>query len=291
MTGPQTGTPKGGTTFLAPGSVEEAIAAFDTPDAVAVAGGTSIGLLLGQGLLAPGTLVWLGRIPELSRLEVLDDELSIGATSTLATLAGDPRVRKSAPALADAAASVGNIRVRAVATIGGALAHADPRQDLPPALVALGARVEVVGPEGRRELAVDELIDGFMSTALRPGEVITNVRVPLPPGRRSSYLRFTPGSVDDYPTVAAAATVTVADSALTAASLAIGGAGPAPYAVPEAEELLGSEEDRWPHVVAAVAEAAARRADPVDDRLGSAAYKRHMVAVWARRAIERCLTG
>ncbi len=284
-----TDPPSGEAAFLVPGTVEAAVEALGAAGAVAVAGGTSIGLLVGQGLLAPSVLVWLGRIPELSVLEEGDGQMSIGATTTLATLAAHPRVRTAVPALADAAASVGNTRVRAVATIGGALGHADPRQDLPPALLALDARVEVAGGRGRRHLAIDELIDGFMSTDLGPDEVITAVRVPLVDGRRSCYLRFTPGSADDYPTVAVAATAEVADGVPTAVRLAIGGAGPAAYLVPEAEQVEGAPEGRWAAEVAEVAEAAARRADPVDDRLGSAAYKRRMVAVWARRALERCL--
>ena len=284
-----TDPPSGEAAFLVPGTVEAAVEALGATGAVAVAGGTSIGLLVGQGLLAPSVLVWLGRIPELSVLEEGDGQMSIGATTTLATLATHPRVRTAVPALADAAASVGNTRVRAVATIGGALGHADPRQDLPPALLALDARVEVAGGRGRRHLAIDELIDGFMSTDLGPDEVITAVRVPLVDGRRSCYLRFTPGSADDYPTVAVAATAEVADGVPTAVRLAIGGAGPAAYLVPEAEQVEGAPEGRWVAEVAEVAEAAARRADPVDDRLGSAAYKRRMVAVWARRALERCL--
>ncbi|MDA8312237.1 MAG: FAD binding domain-containing protein [Actinomycetota bacterium] len=286
-----TGTSAADAAFLVPSTVEAAVEALGDagPGAVALAGGTSIGLLIGQGLLAPSALVWLGRIPELSVLQEEDERMSIGATVTLAALAADPRVRSAAPALADAAASVGNTRVRAVATIGGALVHADPRQDLPPVLLALDARVEVAGRGGRRCLAVDQLIDGYLSTDLGQEEVVTAVRVPLVDGRRSCYLRFTPGSADDYPTVAAAASVRVVDGVPTAVHLAIGGAGPTAYLVPEAEEVQGAPARRWAKAVAEVAEAAARRADPVDDRLGSAAYKRRMVAVWARRALERCL--
>jgi carbon-monoxide dehydrogenase medium subunit len=275
--------------FVVPDTVGAAVEALGAPGAVAVAGGTSIGLLVGQGLLVPDALVWLGGIPELSVLEESQGRLTIGAATPLETLATDARVRRSARALAEAAASVGNTRVRAVATVGGALAHADPRQDLPPALLALGARVEVAGRQGRRHLTIDELIDGFMSTALDPDEVITAVRVPVPAGRRSASLRFTPGSVDDYPTVAVAATATLADGVAVAATVAVGGAAPAPYLVGEAGALEGAPVREWPHLVAAVADAAARRADPVDDRLGSAPYKRRMVAVWVRRALGRCL--
>src|SRR5579875_1768831 len=285
LSAPSAGDP----VFHAPRTLEEAFDALAEDGAVALAGGTSVGLLVGQGLLAPTALVWLGRIPGLGSVGVAEGPLSLGATATLASLASDPRVRTAAPALADAAAAVGNTRVRAVATAGGALAHADPRQDLPPALLALDARVEVAGPRGRRELRIDELVCGFMSTDLAPDELITAVRVPAPPGLRSVYLRFTPGSTADYPTVAAAASARRdARGRLLSVTLSLGAVGPTVLAVPEAAALAG---ERTPSAasVAAVADAAARRARPVATRLGSAAYVRAMAAVWARRALTACL--
>lgn len=277
--------------FVVPASVDEAVAALADEEAVAVAGGTSIGLLVGQGLLAPSALVWLGRIPELTEVAVRDGRLVLGAGVTLWDLAAHPDVRRHLPALAAAADVVGNVRVRAVATVGGALAHADPRQDLPPVLLAHDAEVEVAGPGGRRQLPVDELVTGFMSTSLAPGEVLTSVSVPLVAGRRGRYRRFTPGSADDYPTVAVAAALTVADGAITAARVAVGGAGPRAFLVPEAEALVGSPADASRAPLAVVAAAAAERAEPVDDRLGSAAYKRRMAAVWVRRVLEECCAG
>lgn len=275
--------------FVVPATVEEAVAALADEEAVAVAGGTSIGLLVGQGLLAPSALVWLGRIPELTEVTVRDGNLVLGAGVTLWDLAAHPDVRRHLPALADAAGSVGNVRVRAVATVGGALVHADPRQDLPPVLIAYDAQVEVAGPEGRRHLPVDELVTGFMSTSLVPGEVVTSVAVPLVAGRRGCYHRFTPGSSDDYPTVAVAATVTVAEGTVVGARVAVGGAGPRAFLVPEAGALAGTPAHRAP--LATVAAAAAERAEPVDDRLGSAAYKRRMASVWVRRVLEQLDLG
>lgn len=280
--------------FLSPASVDEALEAMAEPDAVAVAGGTSIGLLVGQGLLAPTRLVWLGRIPELGTIAAQDGALVVGAGVTLRAVTGHPSVATFLPAVREAAAAVGNTRIRAVATVGGALAHADPRQDLPPALVAHRAEVEVAGRGGRRFLPLEELATGFMTTVLEPDELITAVRIPLVAGSRSVYRRYTPASADDYPTVSAAATATVARGTVAAVRLVIGGAGPTPYVVPEAEALVGTPGALvgTPEALAAidgVADAAARRAEPVDDRLGSAAYKRRMVAVWARRVLRSCL--
>ncbi|MGH9094678.1 MAG: FAD binding domain-containing protein, partial [Acidimicrobiales bacterium] len=221
--------------FIAPATVEAAVEALGAPDALAVAGGTSVGLLIGQGLVAPATLVWLGRIPELTRIRREGDRLVVGAGVTLRALAADPTVAAELPAVAAAADAVGNTRIRAVATIGGALAHSDPRQDLPPALIAHQADVEVAGRHGRRTLPLHRLATGFMSTVLEADEIITSVSVPLVAGRRSVYHRYTPGSVDDYPTVAVAATlVQHGDDLVAAATVAVGGAGPTPYLVPEA---------------------------------------------------------
>jgi carbon-monoxide dehydrogenase medium subunit len=270
--------------FVVPATVEEAVAALADEEAVAVAGGTSIGLLVGQGLLAPSVLVWLGRIPEMAEVAVRDGSLVLGAGVTLWDLAAHPDVRRHLPALADAAGSVGNVRVRAVATVGGALVHADPRQDLPPVLIAYDAHVEVAGPGGRRHLSVDELATGFMSTSLAPGEVVTSVVVPLVADRRGLYRRFTPGSSDDYPTVGVAAAVTVAEGNIVGARVVVGGAGPRAFLISEADALIGTPVYRAP--LARVAAGAAAQAEPVDDRLGSAAYKRRMAAVWVRRVLE-----
>src|SRR5579875_1665193 len=277
------------TRFVAPTTLPEALSALRADGALAVGGGTAVGLLLGQSLIEPRVLVWLGRIPALRRITADGAGLRIGAAVTLRELSRHPAVRSSLSALAASAAMAGNPRIRSVATVGGALAHADPRQDLPPALVALGAVVEITGPDRRRTLPVDGLATGVMQTVLQPGELITAVRIPLVPGRRSVYLRFTPGSTADYPTVAAAASACRdARGKLLSVTLSLGAAGPTVLAVPEAAGLAGQLSPSAA-AVAAVADAAARRARPVSTRLGSAAYVRAMAAVWARRALAACL--
>ncbi len=272
--------------FVAPSSIGEAVDAMGAPDAIAVSGGTSVGLLIGQGLLAPATVVWLGRIPELRGIRHDGHQLVIGAGVTLRSLASDPAVAVGLPAVAAAAAAVGNARIRAVATIGGAIAHADPRQDLPPALLAQHAEVEIAGRQGRRRLPLHELATGFMSTVLEPDELITEVRIPIVAGQRGCYQRFTPASNDDYPTVAVASTVVLdPDGTVTDAAVAVGGAASTAYLVPEASSLVGgrgSQADRE-----AVGAAAAARSQPTGDRLGSPAYKREMVAIWTARNLAR----
>jgi carbon-monoxide dehydrogenase medium subunit len=272
--------------FVAARSLAEAVDHLASDEeAVACSGGTSIGLLVGQGLLVPSQLVWLGRVPGLDSIDVDGGTLRVGAMVTMAQLAEHPVVRSALPAVAAAAAAVGNPRVRAVATVGGALAHADPRQDLPPALLAVRAEVAVVGPTGDRRLPLADLPRGFMDTALEAGELVTTVYVPLVDRRRSCYLRFTPGSVADYPTVGTAASVQWdANGMLDAARVAVAGVAPVPLVLDVA--VAGDVID-----LDAAATTVADTASPVDDRLGSASYKRDMAAVWVRRALTACLAA
>ncbi|MBO0771020.1 MAG: FAD binding domain-containing protein, partial [Actinobacteria bacterium] len=268
--------------FRSPVTLAEALAELaGDEDAMALGGGTSVALLLKHGLIEPRRLVWLGRVRGLGEIQAgQDGSLAIGATVTLRELAASAAVRRLAPALAAAAGQVGNPRVRAVATVGGALAHADPRQDLPPALLALAATARIAGPAGEREVPLAGFYTGFMETVLAPGELVTQVVVPAGPGRRSVYLRFTPASEGDFPVIGAAAAVARgADGLVTGAALALAGAGPVPLLIPAAGELAG----RVPAAadIEPVAAAAAAAATAVSDQRGSARYKQAMAAEWA----------
>jgi carbon-monoxide dehydrogenase medium subunit len=207
---------------------------------------------------------------------------------TLRELCRSPLVWSRMPALAGAAAQVGNPRVRAVATVGGAMAHADPRQDLPPVLLALGARIGMAGPGGTRQVPLAGFLHGFMETELAEDELVTEVVVPWEPGLRAAYRRFTPGSADDFPVVSVAAAVSLRpDGSVGSARVALGGVGSTAMLADEAAGLLAGRPLE-PATIAAAAAAAAAAAQPWDDRQGSAGYKRHMVEVWTRRTLEAC---
>jgi carbon-monoxide dehydrogenase medium subunit len=265
--------------FLTPTTLEEALAELAaSEDALVLGGGTSVGMLLKNELIQPSKIVWLARIPELSSL----------ATVTLREIAASALVRRDYPALAYAAGQVGNPRVRAVATLGGALAHSDARQDVPPVLYALEARVGIAGPSGRREVPVSGFHTGFLETVLAPGELITEVVIPAVTGRTAAYARFTPGSAEDYPTVGAAAAVTRdSDGRVTKAVLAIGAAGPVPLLVSGVTEHLGSEPGEAE--IDAAAQSVRAAAQPLDDQRGSARYKKAMAAEWSARVLRACL--
>jgi CO/xanthine dehydrogenase FAD-binding subunit len=272
--------------FVAPSSVAAVLDELADPGAVLVGGGTSLALLARAGLIEPSRYVSVGGVPELRGIEVVGETLEIGTATTLRELARDARVQASVPALAYAADNVGNPRVRAVATLGGAICHGDPRQDLPPVLLAAGATLRVVSARGSREIEIAAFYTGFMDNLLEDDELVTAVVVPVSVGFRSGYVRFTPNSADDYPTVAAAVSVSTDDDGLVrVARLALGGVdATAVLALEAAAALVGGVLDH--DSIQAAAHLAAEHCEPTSDNRGSEEYKRAMIDVILRRGLE-----
>lgn len=285
--------------FVAPATIDGALDELAAGEALALAGGTSIALLLKNQLTEADRLVYLGRIPELAGIREERSQLRIGPTVTLRELAAASPVRARLPALAEAAGKVGNPRIRAVATVGGAVIHGDPRQDLPPVLLAAGASVRLASKRGTREMELGQFLQGFFETAIEPGELLTDVLVPLDPAVRCLYRRFNAGSEDDYPTVTVAASWRLrSDGTVTAARVAVGGAAPTVRLAAEAGTLLEGTVPS-PDIIARAAASAAAGCSPSGASPfhgGMAGYKRAMVEVWVRRALtalssDRGVTG
>lgn len=279
--------------FAQPRTVAEAARLASEPGALVVAGGTAVGVLLRQGFVEPDRLVWIGRIPELRGVEVTPGgDLRVGAAVTLDELALSPVVLERCPMLVQAARAVGNARVRAVATVGGAVAHADPRQDLLPPLLAADASVRVAGDQGVRAVRLrDGFFRGLLETGLAPGELVTAVCLPSPGERVEGYERFTPASMDDYPTVSVAARVRLEPTGEVASSaVAVGGAGSTPVVAAEAVGVLAGRRPTS-DVVAEAARAVGAAVDPTDDERGSARYKAAMAQAVTRRLLARILAA
>lgn len=279
--------------FVTAHDVDEAIERLvrDGDDAHLMAGGTSVVLLLKQGLIEPAVLVSLARIPELTTITVEPTRLVVGAMTSLHRLARHPALLERVPAVADAVAQVATVRVRNQATIGGNLAHADPAQDPPPALLVHDASVRVRGPQGERDIALADLFVDVFETSIEPDEVLISVSIPTPAaGTRAVYRPFLPRTVDDYATVSVAALATLdPDGRVGHVRIALGNAGAVPMRAGAAEAaLLGRAPTAA--LLDEVAALAADDADPVDDIRGTAGYKRDMLRVWTRRALE-AVTG
>lgn len=277
-------------TFRRPETLAQAFDDLEE-DALLLAGGQSLILLMNTGLLYPTRLVSLARLEELHGLRLDGDVIDIGALCTHERISTDPVVRARLPVAVRTFRNVGNARVRASGTLGGNLVHADPAQDPPVLLAALDAHVVIEGPGGRRLLASRDVATGPMSASLEEDEILTRVRVPMPgAGTVCSYIKFQSGSADDYATVSVAAKVTTDASGMVLdARLAAGAVGPTPLVLDEASELLAGRHLDDEDVLSAVGRAARDGVAPSSDRRGSADYKRAMTGVMVVRALRACL--
>ena len=193
-----------------PKSLAEAVKLLDPDDATVrpIAGGTALMLMMKAGVFRPEKLVSLRKIEsKYSSIAAAGDGLRIGAMTTLAALERSAEVKKHAPVVTRTLLTLSNIRVRNVATVGGALAHGDPHMDLPPVLMALGATLTVIGPKGERKLAVEDLFSGYYETVLEKNELIAEVHVPSQGARKAAYMKVTTGSADDWPALGVAAVI------------------------------------------------------------------------------------
>jgi len=275
--------------YRAPRVVDEALAVLREygEDARVVAGGTALVTMMRQHLVRPGCLVSLRDVQGLSRIEATNGALRLGAMVTHREAEVSPLVRERLPVLAETFRRVATVRIRHMATIGGALAHADPNQDPPVTLLALDARVEVRGAGGRRELPLGEFFRDYYETVLEPGELVTGITVPLlPAATGATFLKFLPRTADDYATVAVAATVTLEPDGerCREARIALGSVGVTPLRGRAAEALLAGER-LGERVLQAAGEAVKGEVDPLSDHRGSAAYKREMTGVMIGRAL------
>jgi carbon-monoxide dehydrogenase medium subunit len=241
------------------------------------------------GLAQPDALIDLRRIASLREIRTEDGTIAIGALTTHRDIAHDPTVRAKLPALAEAAGAVGDLQVRARGTIGGSLAHADPAADEPAPALAYDATIRAVGPKGRRDIKASEYFKGTFETALAENEIIAEVRFPVPAARTgSAYAKFAhPAS--GFAITGVAAVVTLgSDGTVERAAIGVTGAAAAAYRATAAEKgLAGTNGD--PKAIAAAAAKAAEGITALSDLAASSDYRKHLVTVYARRAIERAL--
>lgn len=271
--------------YLAPTRLDEALSLL-TPQAVPLAGGTDLFLRMERRQTQPDTVVDLKRIPDMDGVETVDGGVRIGALALMETLAASPLISDPYDALAQSARVVGSIQTRNRATVGGNLANASPAADTATPLMALGATVEAADVGGTREIPVHELFLGPGRTALREGELLTAVRVPALPARAGSAFQRCVRTAMDIAVVNCAAFVRLdSDGIIAEARIALGAVGPTPLRAPAAENRLeGRSFDAADADEAA--ECAVEDASAIDDVRASADYRREMVRVLTRRAVE-----
>jgi carbon-monoxide dehydrogenase medium subunit len=274
--------------YVAPKTLAEAVSLIvqHGDGAKLLAGGHSLVPAMKLRLAQPRVLIDLSRVADLSYIREEAGQIRIGAMTTHYQLESSSLLRSRCPLLPETAAHIGDAQVRNKGTIGGSLAHADPAADWPAAVLALRAEIIVVGPAGERVIAADDFFVDMMTTALRAGEIVREVRVPLPPARTGhAYLKVRqPAS--GFAVVGVAATVTVApDGTCAAAGVGITGVGAKPYRAAAAEaKLKGSKLDAAS--VSAAATEVAKGVDVNSDLYASADYRAHLAQVYTRRAIQ-----
>jgi aerobic carbon-monoxide dehydrogenase medium subunit len=274
-----------------PKTLSEAIALLDPADSSvrALAGGTALMLMMKARVFQPTRLVSLHRLNGSLRgvRQNADGSLSIGALTSLRDLERSPVVATSTPVIAHALKTLANVRVRNVATIGGHLAHGDPHMDLPPILLTMQARVRAVSSRGERWIDMSEFFAGYYQTALAKDELIAELAIPPQPRDVcTAYAKCTTLSADDWPAVGVAVWYRFQDRLVADARIAISAATERPMRSSAAEAVLAGSPAE-PAAFARAAEAAAQEVQPLADIRGSASYKREMVQVFVRRALEQ----
>jgi len=274
-------------TYIEPSSLEEALAllAQHGDEAKVIAGGTGLVNLMKQRLVRPAFVIGLRALKGLEGIEAKGG-LRIGALATLQSLATSEPVRHAAPLLTEACAHVATVRVRSMATLGGALAHADPNLDTPPPLIAMDGQIVARSQRGERTIPADRFFAGYYQTVLEPDEIVTEILIPEQPyGGGTSFLKFLPATQDDYATVSVAARIALdRNGAVADARVALGAAAMVPVratAVEAAVSGKAADEKIFRDAALLVRDAI----DPIADFRGSAEYKRKMAVVHVRRAL------
>ncbi len=249
------------------------------PDLLVIAGGTVAMPLINDGISLPRQVMGL-RFVGLDEIEPSDGGLRIGATTTLTSLLRQRHV----PMLAEAARRTASWSIRNMGTVGGNLFTPPPGGDVAVALLALDAEVTLEGSRGRRTLALSEFQTGFMTTALEPQELLTGIGVPAVAGE-TTYVKFGRKEANTPSVVTVAVRVARDGEVVTDARVALGAVGPHALRARKAEAVLvGSSLE--PGAIDEAAEAAAEECEPFDDGIASAWYRRAMVRLFVRRALE-----
>lgn len=272
--------------YESPRTLGEALALLASrADAKLLAGGHSLLPAMKLRVAAPATLIDLGRIDGLSYIRNAGDKIAIGAMTTHAEIAACDLLHSASPLLAETAAHIGDVQVRNRGTLGGSLAHADPAADYPAAILALDAEMVAMSERGERVIPARKFFTGLMTSALRPSEILTEVRIPRTGGTTSgagtSYQKFHhPAS--GFAVVGVAAVVKLRGANIASAAVGITGVGVHAYRAAAVEAALRGKPLS---AIAKAAEKAAGKIEALGDTYASAEYRRHLAQVFTRRAL------
>ena len=277
--------------YLAPKTIPDAVALLQKhgDEAKILAGGHSLIPAMRLRLAEPGYLIDISGIGGLDYIQEESGQLRIGAMTCEAALEESEIVQRKFPLLLDTAKMIADPSVRNMATVGGNLAHGDPANDHPATMLALRASVVAEGPNGTREIKIDDFFPDFFTTALSEDEILTEIRIPTPPSASGgAYLKIE-RKVGDYAAAAVACQLNI-DSSGSIENIGLGltNVGSTPIRASSAEELLkGKKPDE--NMLAEAGRLAAADSEPMEDLRGSAEYKIALVNELTQRAIKLSL--
>jgi aerobic carbon-monoxide dehydrogenase medium subunit len=276
--------------YAAPRSLDEALDLLTQhgDDAKVLAGGQSLIPMMKLRFAFPEFLIDVNRLSGLDTVEQANGEMRIGALARHNALAADPTLADALPIMPEAARLIADPLVRNLGTIAGSLVHADPAGDWGSVMMALHAEVVARKSDGERTIPVRDLIVGTFTTTLDPTEMVTEVRVPVPPGKAGGAYHKLERKVGDFATVGVAVQLELDGDRIERAGIALTAVGPQNIVATDAEETLAGAEPSA-EVFAEAADLAAQAAQPHSDVRGSAAYKRGVVREFVRRGLDRAL--
>lgn len=273
--------------YRAPGSVDEAVVLMAGAGGKGrvLAGGTDLLVQMRAGMVAPGLIVDVKRIAEMTAISQIAGAWRIGAAVTGAEIHDHAGLKKAWPGVVEAINLIGSKQVQGRASAGGNLCNASPAADSVPALVAAGAIATVQGPNGRREVPVEQIPAGPGKTSLKPGEIVVSFTLPAQSaGSGDAYLRLIPRTEMDIAVVGCGVNLTLKDGTCTAARVALGAVAPTVLLVEgAAKALVGSKlDDKAIEAAAAACRAACK---PIDDKRGTIVYRTKIAGVLLKRAV------
>ena len=274
--------------LLQPRSLPEAVEQLQKygDDARPIGGGTTLIILMKQRALHYPDLVDLQTIPGLNQIKSDNGAVRIGALASHRMVETAPVIKQSVPVLAEAFRHIGNVRVRETASVGGNLAHADYRLDPPPPLLVLGAEVSAFGPGGWRVIMLKDFFRGMYETALEPGELLVEVRVPsMPVNSRAVYLRYSSLAANDWPCLGVAGLLARENGRCQELRLALGGVAATPILIDGLDFVRDQDLDDG--VIDRVLKVVDPQIAPSSDLRGTEWYKRRMARLFVRKALEQ----
>jgi CO/xanthine dehydrogenase FAD-binding subunit len=257
-----------------------------------LAGGTDLLVQLREGRRKASVLVDIKNVQEANQLSYDPQSgLTIGAAVPCYRIRQEAAIARLYPGLIDAVELIGGVQIQGRATLGGNLCNASPAADSIPALIVYGAICTIAGPDGMRQVVVEDFCTAPGQTVLEHGEFLVSLRLPPPKPRSGAhYLRFIPRNEMDIAVVGAGASVTLDESrtVITSARIALGAVAPTPLFIPEAMDYLSNREIA-PESILEAARMAQTASRPITDLRGTAAQRRHLVGVLTRRALEKAI--